>query len=167
MITQKELKHHLRYDSETGIFTRTENVNSNNSSSGRITGSVSNTGYLVIRVLDVLYTAHRLAWLYSYGSFPSFDVDHINGDRHDNRLSNLRAVTREENMKNKCISICNSSGKTGVSWDSSRNKWAAYGGIRYKKVYIGRFATLSDASDARDKWEKDNGYHANHGRAAM
>lgn len=99
MLTQDRLKELMRYDEETGILTRRVSTSSN-ARAGDIAGSKDKDGYLVIRIDKKLYRAHRLAFLYVYGRFPEEFTDHINGIRDDNRISNLREVTRQENMQN-------------------------------------------------------------------
>ena len=91
MITQEKLKSILRYDLHTGWFIKTNMP----------LGSVGKNGYLSIRIDYKSYYLHRLAFLYMTGSFPEHDVDHINGNRHDNSWSNLREATRSQNLQNR------------------------------------------------------------------
>lgn len=99
MLTQDRLKELLHYDEDTGMFTwivstaRCVKV-------GDIAGSKNGKGYLHIMVDKRIYLAHRLAFLYVHGRFPEF-TDHINWIRDDNRISNLREVTQQENNQNK------------------------------------------------------------------
>ena len=94
------------------------------------------------------------------------ELDHINGDRLDNRIENLRPVTRQENLKNQKRSIANTSGVTGVYWDRETGKWRALIRIGGKVKTIGRFLSFEEAVMARKEAERKNGYHANHGRVA-
>jgi HNH endonuclease/AP2 domain len=111
-LSADQLRAIVTYDAETGQFTR----------NGRTVGSRS-LGYKVIKLNGTLYRAHRLAWLYSYGEWPSEHLDHVNGDGEDNRLSNLRAATRSQNMANVKRSSRNSSGFKGVSFHRATGKW--------------------------------------------
>lgn len=110
--------------------------------------------------------AHRIAWAIFYGHWPEAEIDHINGNPRDNRIKNLRDVSRKENCRNTCIPSHNSSGIMGVSWHKRQKKWRAH--IKHDGVYrhIGTFADLNDAITARKSAERDLGFHPNHGRIA-
>ncbi len=112
---------------------------------GRINPS---TGYLEICLYGRRYGAHRLAILILTGAWPPHCVDHINGDRADNRSSNIRCVTHFQNMQNSRAHKDSSSVYTGVSWDSSRNKWIASITTNGKTIHLGRFCIEEDARDA-------------------
>jgi hypothetical protein len=117
------------------------------------------------------YLAHRVIWAIAYGEYPRFFIDHINGKRSDNRLANLRDVTRGENQKNMTLPKNNKSGVMGVSWYSKEKKWVAEistGRVAGKRnsVRLGRFDDKNDAIAARKAAEIALGYHPNHGRHA-
>ena len=114
MITQERLKEVLKYNSETGEFTRKI------AKGGKIKDS---SGYILISVDGEKYYAHRLAWLYMYGEFPKNSIDHINKIKDDNHLYNLRDVTSIENQRNRFLNINNKSGFLGVSWYKPLSKW--------------------------------------------
>jgi len=97
--------------------------------------------------------AHRVAWAIVYGVWPSDDVDHINGDRTDNRICNLRLSTRSENLRNKKKFPRNTSGYVGVSFFKERNNWNAKIGVNGKYINLGYFKTKEDAAKARAKAE--------------
>jgi len=111
-LTVERLKKFLEYSSDSGVFTR--RVATGGSKVGDIAGTKHRTGYIHIRVDGKKYSAHRLVWLYKYGVFPSRDIDHINHVRDDNRLSNLREVSKQENMQNSSKYSTNTSGVVGV-----------------------------------------------------
>lgn len=147
MLSADALKSRLSYDPETGVFRRL--------STGRKAGTVRPNGYIQIGVDGKLYRAHRLAWLLVHGHFPESDIDHINRDRADNRIANLRLATRSENMCNRSIAANNSSGVTGVCWDASREKWLVQ--IKRKgapQKNLGRYATLEEAAAVRANAEQ-------------
>lgn len=123
-------------------------------------------GYLRLMVSGRHYRVHQLAWLYVYGEFPAA-IDHINGDRADNRINNLRNCTQLDNMKNTKRSSTNTSGVTGVGWESRRGHWIANIEANYEKVYLGSFNRKEDAIDARKRAEVKYGFHGNHGRGEM
>ena len=120
-------------------------------------------GYKVGALGGRTYRAHRIAWVVCHGAWPDH-VDHINGDRADNRIENLRSVTQADNVRNASISIRNTSGRTGVSWYARLGMWRAYIATGDGVKHLGYFHTLDDAALARSNAEASNGYHANHGR---
>jgi len=123
-------------------------------------------GYRCGDALGHRIIAHRVAYALHHGRWPEGDIDHINGNRADNRIVNLRAVNRQTNMQNAKRSKANSSGVTGVCWDRRRCKWRAYIVISYRQRSIGEFVNLDDAIAARQAAEIEFGFHENHGRAA-
>ncbi len=106
--------------------------------------------------------AHQVIWAMEKGEWPSF-IDHINGKRADNRIGNLRDVSRADNQRNHKMHVTNSSGQMGVCWHERAGKWCAYidNGRRF---HLGLFEALEDAIAARRKAEKDIGFHENHGK---
>jgi hypothetical protein len=129
-------------------------------------GSLQTRGYLHGAILCVNYTAHRVAYALHWGHWPTGEIDHINGDRTDNRPENLRCVAHEENAKNLALSRRNRSGTIGVNWDAPRKKWAAYIKHEKKSIALGRYDNIDDAIAARKAAEAQFGFHVNHGRAA-
>ena len=148
MLTQEELKNELFYDEKTGIFTR--NKNSKKAKRGDIAGFIDKDGYIRIRVLGKAYQAHRLAWLYVFGSFPKEYIDHINGKRNDNRVSNLRDVDMAINIQNlkKCMISNKTSGLLGVCFDKNRALFKAQIQSRGEKIVIGYYKTAQEAHQA-------------------
>ena len=109
MLTQSEVKRLFDFNAETGVVTRLV-TRGYRAKAGDTVGSINDRGYMTVKIINSTYMLHRVIWLWVYGEFPPNDIDHINGDRADNRLVNLRAVTRQENMKNRCLSKNNKSG---------------------------------------------------------
>jgi len=127
---------------------------------GREAGTFcKHTGYRKVYFDRRVYYTHRLIWKLLYGEDPE-EIDHINGNRSDNRITNLRSVCHYENMRNSKQYSGNTSGVTGVSWCKDRPKWRA--GIGGK--VLGDFDRFEDAVAARKQAEKEYGYHPNHGR---
>ena len=125
-------------------------------------------GYIRIAFGRGRVFAHRIAWVLYHGEDPGHQqVDHINGDRLDNRVSNLRLVDDGENKKNAAMRSDNKSGCTGVSWCSRTNKWSAAICHNRKSIFLGRFTNKSDAIKARRDANVEYGFHPNHGRKAV
>ena len=100
MITARELREILSYNPHNGVF-RWKVRLSPRSNPGEQAGHINGRGYRTIKIRGKHYYAHRLAWLYHTGYFPNDEIDHINNDKLDNRLVNLREVTRWENQQNR------------------------------------------------------------------
>ena len=122
-------------------------------------------GYIKVRFDNKLYMAHRIIWEAVVGKIPEgMQIDHINHDRSDNRMENLRVVTHIENGMNQSMYVRNKSGVTGVSWQSRDKKWRAVISKDRKVISLGYFNNFDDAVVARLSAEIEFGYHVNHGR---
>lgn len=161
-MTREELTLRLDYDPDTGIFTqRTLAPQVNNTKVGGVAGCLNPKGYRTIKVAGKGYRAHRLAWLWSTGSFPPSDmvIDHINGDRDDNRLCNLRLATHAENRLNSKPR----KGVKGVHWAEDRKKWRVIVNIGGKNRYFGQYEDFELAElVAREVREKYHGEFVRH-----
>ena len=162
MITQEYLKKLFNYDDKTGLLTRSSRrcgVNINTPVGTIMKGH----GYLRTRIDNKGYLVHRLIWLYVYGAFPYGQIDHINGIRLDNRISNLRDVSKKENLINKRIYSNSNTGITGVHWHKQHRKWAAVICKNGRRKHLGLFNNIEDAKKCRDEANKKYGFHFNHG----
>ena len=159
-ITQSELKKILHYDPDTGILTWIKRASGIRT---RHAAGTLNHGYVDIRINGKRYGAHRLAWLWVYGTWPPAQIDHINHVRSDNRLANLRLATNLTNGRNASKRKDNRSGYTGVSWFKKGRKWRAYINMNHKPKHLGCFDTIDEAIAARKQAEIENDYHPNHG----
>jgi len=130
---------------------------------GKKVGAVSN-GYVIFALFKRLYKAHRVAWAIYYGEWPSNCIDHIDGNRSNNSIANLRVVPKKDNNKNMARKRDNTSGQTGVSKTKSGLRWRARIGVNKTTKTIGSFATIEEAIAARKQAEAEYGFHANHGR---
>ena len=153
-LTQAMLKELLHYDPQSGVFTR--RVTAGRYPAGVVAGSLDFYGYSNIAVEGRKYKAHRLAFLYMTGAFPSADVDHINRNPADNRWVNLRPATRSENQVNKGLRSDSTSGRRGVSWNKRLKKWHAYGKRPGPRTHLGFFDDLEEAATAAQKWREEN-----------
>ncbi|MEE9304294.1 MAG: HNH endonuclease [Thiotrichaceae bacterium] len=148
-ITQGHLKALLVYDCETGLFMwKFKSGRYGRIPAGTIAGTSgkSGQGYIEIQLLGRLRKAHRLAWLYMTGSWPKNEIDHINRVRSDNRFSNLRESTLQQNLKNKCQYKSNTSGYAGVTWHKHLKRWQARISNDSKRFHLGYFETPEAAN---------------------
>lgn len=162
MLTVQSVSELLIYDPATGHF------------QWRVTGkgrgkpplSTRHTeGYLEGQVKGETLLAHRVAWVMTYGYWPD-QIDHINGEKTDNRIANLRSVTKAINGRNAKRSVRNTSGVTGVYFSVSAKKWAAQIKVDRKQFFLGFYETVELAAKVRRDAEQRYGFHQNHGRAA-
>jgi hypothetical protein len=146
-LTQSELKKHLSYDHETGVFLWIKSFHKRRI--GMVAGSHDRDGYLSIKLHRKPYRAHRLAWLYVYGSQPTEQIDHRNGVRDDNRIANLREVTFAGNSQNQRKSHADSAhGLIGIDKLTHRNLFRARINVRGKRRNLGYFRTADEAHAA-------------------
>lgn len=125
ILTQSRLKELLNYDPETGVFTRLVDV-TYNARAGDVAGSQMTVGYPTINLDGHRYYAHRLAWFYVHGVWPKNQIDHVDGERTNNRIANLREADDAQNRQNRRVSRKDSkSGVLGVSWHQHSKGWAA------------------------------------------
>jgi len=153
------------YAPDTGIVTRKVNIaHQKYAKAGQVVGTLANGGYLHVQYSPHLYRLHRLIWLLYYGEWPKHEIDHQNGVRTDNRIENLRDVTRIENMKNHKISSLNKTGVIGVFWHSSHKRWVAKVFSGKKCIFLYRGLDFFEAVCARKTAEIEYNFHPNHGR---
>jgi hypothetical protein len=120
-------------------------------------------GYKHGILMSKAYLAHRVIYAMKHGVWPNY-IDHINGDKSDNRISNLRSVTKSENGCNSKKPYTNKSGYIGVSWNARDKRWAAYITLNKKRKALGNFKEIEDAIVCRKNSEIALGFHPNHGR---
>lgn len=141
----------LHYDPETGVF-RWRKKHARCIRAGDIAGCLDRfgAGYWRIRIDGKGYSGHRLAWLYVHGKWPEQVIDHINGDRADNRIANLREATHRQNQQNRTrVQRNNTSGVRGVTWDKVTKRWRAYIENMGHTICLGRYDDKERAAKAR------------------
>ena len=147
-VSREEVAAFLSYDPQTGLFTH--KVNGHKRRAGAVTGRLDTKGYVRIRLLGYEFKAHRLAWLLTYGMWPTAEIDHINGCPSDNRIMNLRDVSVAENGWNRAKAMRNN--KTGVLGVCEMNgKFVAQIGVDGKRVRLGAYDTVEEATVAYGK----------------
>lgn len=160
-LTQDKVKTLLEYDPDTGRFVWLSDRPGGRIKAGDVAGTTHYSGYRYVTVAGTTVTEHRLAWFYTYGRWPTGDLDHINRLRSDNRLCNLRETTRAENCQNQPIRKSNKSGVTGVYYHKVSFKWAATINIGKRQVHLGVYDAMEDAIKARRAAEKEHYPNAN------
>lgn len=156
-LTVEQLKDTLDYDADTGVFVWKIRP-SKAVMAGDVAGCVEKRiGYITIGIAGRVYKAHRLAWLYVYGSWPKGLIDHINGNKADNRIDNLRDVFADGNSQNvRKPNRRNKSGFMGVIW--YQNKWRASMSVNGKSKWLGDYSTPEEAHQVY--LEAKRKYHA-------
>lgn len=146
------LRSMLIYLSETGELIE--------ASSGLSKYNDSGAGYHGVCIFGKQYLAHRIIWKLVHGVDPVGEVDHINGNRRDNRAVNLRLCWSFQNNRNRRMSSRNKTGVKGISWEASRSKWRA----TVDQTFLGRFSDLEEAKEKITAYRTmKHGHFANHG----
>jgi hypothetical protein len=150
IISAADVRKLFRYDPDTGIFIRLYQANRsaqwNSAHANKVAGCINGNGYVEIEFMDKPYQAHRLAWLHMTGEWPKNWIDHVNRVKSDNRFSNLREATREQNFSNMDKYKNNTSGFTGVV--RSGRRWKSVLQHNKTRHYIGSFGTPEEAREA-------------------
>lgn len=140
-ITQEELKALFHYEPSTGLFTRL--IRKGKCKPTSRVGCVDDRGYLKIGINRKYYFAHRLAWLYCFGKQPQHTIDHINGNKLDNSISNLRDVHQRRNTQNRSY---HRDGKlVGASYDKAHKLWKSRVWFNNKSFELGSYKTEIEA----------------------
>lgn len=128
---------------------------------GKRAGSIDKDGYLQISTMNT--SVHRIVWAIFYNEWPENTIDHIDRCKTNNKITNLRDVSNQENLKNAKISKRNKSGATGVFWRPNRMKWEATICVNSKLISLGAFSEKSQAIAVRKSAQIKYGFHSNHG----
>lgn len=172
-LTQARVKRVFKYDPGTGDLVWRERDLSdfqtlraqrvwNSRYAGNVAGGIKENGYVEIKLDRSLYKAHRLVWLYVFGCWPAGEIDHINGVGTDNRIANLRDVSRSVNCLNKAAPRRSSDLPAGVNWRADIQKYTARVRVNRKDIHLGSYDRKEDAISARVAALKLHGFHPNH-----
>lgn len=144
------LKTRIAYDPETGAVTWLPRGNAqwDGKYAGKAAGRVAWNGYVLVCIEYMNYRVHHLAWAFSHGVWPTGDIDHIDGNRSRNPLSNLREASRSQNLANSFRKDKNTSGFKGVSWRRRSKPWVAHIKQKGKSRYLGSFDDPAEAHAA-------------------
>lgn len=147
MLNACQLREVLHYEPSTGVFTWA--TSSGGVQIGTVAGNTNSNGYMVIGIGGQKYRQHRLVWLYVYGEWPALTIDHIDGDRTNNRIGNLRCIPQEINMQNRrTASKANASGVLGVYWSERKGGYMASVTTGGKKKRRGPYRSIDRARTA-------------------
>ncbi len=149
------MKKNMSYSPDTGEFRWTVDINAK-TKANCIAGSINDRGYRTICVDRSVRRAHRLAWLWMTGEWPEADVDHINGNRDDNRWCNLRGATRTQNNGNSKLRPSNTSSMKGVTFNKRRGTWFARVTANGITRHLGTFTSPEAAKAAYDAAANEN-----------
>jgi len=130
---------------------------------GKAAGATDAHGYLHVSIFKHLMKAHRVAWAIHYGRWPDGQVDHLDHDRANNRIANLREATEAENSRNRAAPAKGESRVLGVNYHKRDRKWRAYIKVDGKTTHLGYFDSMEAAIAARRDAEAEKGFHPNHG----
>jgi len=146
--TKEELRELFHYDPDTGVFTHLKSRGKGKA--GQPVGKINAYGYVEMRVLNKLFGAHRLAFLYMTGEMPvlPYTVDHINGNRADNRWANLRVADYRQQSWNAPVHHHNQSGLKGAWPCKTTGRWASMLQDGGRRIWLGRFDTAEEAHAA-------------------
>ncbi len=159
MSIKEECFRKLDFDQETGVFTW-KNDGTRGVKAGDIAGTKMKSGYVMLSVKGKRLLAHRIAWLFVHGEFPEGNIDHINRNKSDNRIANLRPATYEQNAQNRLKNIKNTSGYKGVTWHKRDERWQAAITVRKKVIHLGYYKNVEDAYKAYTEASKKHQSHS-------
>lgn len=175
-ISVQSLRESLTYNSETGELTwkvrpvahfageRVAKIVNTRCAGQPAMKYVNHHGYYFSTIFGQKVAAHRVIWALVTGHWPEDEIDHINGDRADNRWVNLRDVARIENRRNQRTPRNNTTGRVGVTLNKASGRYQAYIRHKGKMRHLGLHETFEAAVAARVTAERKYGFHPNHGR---
>lgn len=146
-----DVKELLSYNPESGVLTWISQGSAYGKVRGKVAGTIRKDKSLNVKIYGANYLAHRIAWLLHFGNLPETEIDHIDGDPSNNRISNLRVASREQNAMNRAKQSNNKSGYKGVRFLHKLGKWVAEISANKSHYHLGLYDSAEDASDAYTK----------------
>lgn len=147
-----------------GMFSTVQSCNSWNAKyAGQLAGTPDGRGYFKVGINKTIYKLHRIIYKMFHGTDP-IEIDHIDGNKMNNNIDNLRSATRKGNCRNYPIRKDNTSGVTGVYWYKRLSLWNSTISANGKHIKLGYFHDKFEAIAARKSAEIRYGFHPNHGR---
>lgn len=150
-----EINKDLSYCSKSGNFKWKRHMGGRSPKCGQVAGTGHISGYIQIGYKNNLYLAHRLAWLLFYKKWPEKRLDHINGNKKDNRICNLRECTHSQNLLNRSKQINNKTGYKNIFIEGRSKKYMVRINKDKKVYYVGKFLKLENAIKARNRAHKN------------
>lgn len=149
MITSERLRQALNLDLENNRLFWLPKVDLGNHMAGKYAGTIDRKGYRRVQIDKRLYREHQLIWLWHKGALPVGQIDHIDGNKLNNSIANLREVSPSINNQNRrSASKRSKSGYLGVHWHKKNSVWVAKIGVGYEKKYLGCFESAEQAYQA-------------------
>lgn len=148
----EDIREAFEYDRETGVLLR----KFKGGHVRQVGGKKASDGYVKVGFNGREYPAHRIIWWLVHGELPSAFIDHVNGDKSDNRLCNLRLASDAENKRNVGMRRHNTSGFKGVTWDKVNRRWLAHATLNGRGVHLGRHRTKEAAAEAYRNFAREN-----------
>jgi hypothetical protein len=158
-LSYREVTTLLKYDGEKLIW----RVSRGCVKAGSTVGGVNSKGYVHVMINGVLFKAHRVIWLLVYKVWPTDQIDHINGNKRNNTIVNLREVSRQENQRNAKLRRDNASGVVGVSFITSQKRWRGYIVVNNEQINSPNYRFKWSAIVWRRQMNKKYQFHENHG----
>jgi hypothetical protein len=161
MITQERIHELFDYREDGNL---TWKVSRSSTKKGTVAGSIRDSGYYRIMIDRKGYQLHRMIFLYHHGYLTDgLCIDHIDGNKTNNRIENLREVTQSQNRHNSKIPVTNTSGIKGISFHKKRKKWHACIMLESKSIFLGEYNALEEAEAVvKEAREKYHGEYARH-----
>ncbi len=144
-LTSNYISDNFTYNALTGQIARTDRKNSG--------GSLDSRGYLILKIKGIQYKAHRVAWFLHYGQWPTLTIDHIDSNRTNNAISNIREVDQKTNNRERRYSRNEKTGEYGIYLDEYTKGLKKKYSISDGKI-TARFYTIKEAKEYREKLDK-------------